>query len=205
MKNPRKLYLLAFCGSIAEWYDFSIYAFLAVVLGKVFFASSTPQMALIKAFAIFSISYLARPIGSIVFGYIGDRFGRRISLRLSLLLMAIPAALIGLLPTYDSVGFLATVFLIALRFTQGFATGGEFPGIACYVYEAAKPERKNFLCSIAVASPTMGLLLASLVATALHAFVPEQAIYDWAWRVPFLISILILFFIFYIRKDLEET
>lgn len=203
--SSKKLYLLALFGNIAEWYDFSIYAFLATVLGKIFFASSDPQLAMIKAFAVFSIGYLARPIGSIFFGYIGDKFGRSISLRASLLLMAIPAALIGMLPTYSSIGTAATALLIILRFIQGFATGGEQPGMACYVYESAPPHRRNFLCSVASGSPLMGIFLASSVTAILHATISEQVIHAWAWRIPFLISIFILGFIFYIRKDLEET
>lgn len=205
MNKSKKLYLLSMFGNIAEWYDFSIYAFLAAILGKIFFDSVDQQLALIKAFAIFSISYLARPIGSLFFGYLGDRFGRRQALRLSLLLMAVPAVLIGMLPTYGTVGTLATVLLIILRFIQGFATGGEYPGIGCYVYEAAAPHKKSFFCSVAVASPAVGMFLGSAVTTLLYTILPEQAIYNWGWRIPFLLSIVVLSFIFYIRNNLEET
>src|SRR3989337_3452253 len=176
--SPRKLYLLGLFGNIAEWYDFSIYAFLATILGEVFFASSNPQLALIKAFSVFSIGYLARPIGSIFFGYIADKFGRSKSLRFSLLLMAVPAILIGMLPSYNNIGLAAAIILVALRFTQGFAAGGEYPTIACYVYEAAPTQKRNFFCSIASTSPVIGMFLGSSAAAILYATVPEQVIYD---------------------------
>jgi MFS transporter, MHS family, proline/betaine transporter len=201
----KKLALIGFFGNVAEWYDFAVYAFLAVVIGDIFFASSSPQLALIKGFFLFSISYLARPIGSIFFGYLGDKFGRKKSLQLSLLMMAVPGVLIGLLPTYHTIGISAAFLLGILRFFQGFATGGEYPTIACYLYEAAPFHRRTFFGSIANASPPIGVLIGSFVVTILYVLLPQSVIYDWGWRIPFLLSFFVMLFIFYVRKGIAET
>lgn len=201
----KKLALIGFFGNVAEWYDFAVYAFLAVVIGDIFFASSNPQLALIKGFFLFSISYLARPIGSVFFGYLADKLGRSKSLKLSLLMMAIPTVLIGVLPTYRTIGITAAFLLGALRFLQGFATGGEYPTIACYLYEAAPFHRRTFFGSIANASPPIGVLIGSFVVTVLYAILPQNVVYDWGWRVPFLLGFLVMLFIFYVRKNITET
>jgi len=203
--NTKKIIYLGLFANIAEWYDFSIYAFLATTIGEIFFNTKQPKIALIAAFFWFTISYLARPIGSICWGYLGDYYGRKWALKWSLIAMAIPTILIGILPTYDSVGILATTCLIILRLIQGFAAGGELPISACYIYEISPKERKNFFCSIVAASPMIGLLFGSIAAFLLYLFFSEDAIIHYAWRIPFLFGFVVLFFILYIRRNLDET
>lgn len=200
----RKVFAIGFFGNIFEWYDFSVFAYLATVLGKVFFVSQTPEIALLKTFTVFSISYLVRPIGSIFFGALGDRVGRVYTLKLSMMLMAAPAFFIGLLPSFKTGGFVVVVILIALRLLQGFAAGGEFPGSACYVYEASNSQNKGFFCSVVAASPMLGVLCGSLAATIVFFLFSNAEVIRWAWRLPFLFSAVIVAFLFYIRKEMTD-
>lgn len=128
--HTRKLLRIGVVANIFEWYEFTIFGFLAPLLGELFFKSTRPIISLIQSFSVFSLSYVARPLGSLFFGLMGDRIGRVASVRLSLILMSVPTFLIGLVPTYDQVGILAITSLVILRLIQGFAAGGELPGIA---------------------------------------------------------------------------
>lgn len=199
--NNKNLVYIGFLANVFEWYDFSVYAYLVSKIGYLFFPSGNAQIELIKAFFLFSVSYLIRPLGSLFFGAISDRYDRIISLRFSLLMMAIPTLLIGFLPTYASAGVMATISLIILRLIQGFAAGGELPGSACYVYEKAS-EKKSFYCSFVAASSILGVLLGSIVATVLYWLLSTEQILVWAWRIPFLLGFFILIFVFYLRKNI---
>src|SRR6185312_8898309 len=161
--RTRHLLKLGIVANIFEWYEFNIFGLLASLLGQLFFQSSDTLVNLLKAFSIFAVSFIARPLGGLFFGLIGDRIGRRASLRLSLILMSIPTILIGLLPVYDQAGVIATISLVILRLIQGFAAGGELPTTACYVFESATAQNRSLLCSVVVTSPKIGMLLAALV------------------------------------------
>lgn len=200
----KKIITIGFFANIAEWYDFSVYAFLAATIGTLFFNSKHPKVALINAFFWFTISYIARPIGSVFWGYFGDKFGRKKALRWCLFFMAIPTILIGVLPTYDQIGVITTIFLVIFRIIQGFAAGGELPISACYVYELAPIKKKNFLCSVVAASPMIGVLFGSVVAYLLSIMFTENEMLLYAWRIPFLLGFFVLIFILYARKALKK-
>ena len=202
--NIKKIVYIGFLGNIFEWYDFSVYAFLAPVIGKVFFSSSDPKISLLKTFFIFSLSFLIRPLGSIFFGSLGDRVGRAYSLKISLFLMGIPTVLIGLLPTYNSIGIISVILLIILRLIQGFAAGGELPGSACYVYETSDLKNRSFFCSFIAASAMLGVLCGSLVATTAFFIFDDRQMTDFAWRIPFLLGSAILVFLYYVRNQLMD-
>ncbi len=201
MKN-KNLVCIGFLANIFEWYDFSVYAFLVSKIGYLFFPSGNAQIELIKAFFLFSVSYLIRPLGSLFFGSIADRYNRIAALKLSLLMMAIPTLLIAFLPTYASAGVLATTSLVILRLAQGFAAGGELPGSACYVYERAADEKKSFYCSFVAASSMLGVLLGSIMATGLYWLFSAEQVLAWAWRIPFFFGFFVLIFVFYLRKSI---
>ena len=199
-----KLIYIGFLGNIFEWYDFSIYAYLASVIGQLFFSSANNQLALTHAFVLFSVSYLIRPLGSVVFGALADFKGRKPVLQSTLILMAIPTVIIGLLPTPNSIGVISTISLIVLRLVQGFAAGGELPSSACYLYEKAPTNQKTFFCSFVAASSMLGVLLASLTVTSLHVLLTKTQIVNGGWRIPFLLSFILALFILYIRKGITE-
>lgn len=205
MVDRKKIIFVGFFANVVEWYDFSIYAFLATTMGILFLNSAQPKIALIRAFFLFTVSYLARPVGSIFWGYYGDSYGRKRALKWCLILMAVPTVFIGILPTYDSIGIAASLCLFISRLIQGFAAGGELPISACYVYEIAPKEKRTFFCSIVAASPMIGVLLGSLTSFFLYSFFTQKAILQYAWRLPFLFGILVLFLIMYIRKSIDET
>jgi len=202
--STKKIISIGFFGNVFEWYDFSVYAFLAPVIGKVFFHADDPKVGLLKTFLIFSLSFLVRPLGSIFFGSMGDRVGRAYSLKISFFLMGVPTVLIGLLPSYSSLGVGSVILLIMLRLIQGFAAGGELPGSACYVYEASNDKNRTFFCSFVAASSILGVLFGSVVATISFFIFDDKQMVDWAWRIPFLLGSGILVFLYYIRNQLID-
>jgi MFS transporter, MHS family, proline/betaine transporter len=188
-----------------EWYEWAVFNYLSVHIGKLFFQADEPIIELLRVFSLFAISHLIRPVGSVAFGLIGDRLGRRYALNLSLILMTVPTVLIGLLPTYAQMGIIATIALMVLRLVQGFAMGGELPATACYVFEAAEARHKSFLSSAVGAAPKIGLLWGSLTTYLLMYALDEQALLSWGWRIPFLLGVPITLFIAYIRRNIQET
>ncbi len=202
MSNLLKIGLVA---NIFEWYEFVIYAYLADYIGQVFFNASDPISGLIKTFSLFAIGYLARPLGSFFFGVMGDRVGRGRPLKIALMMMSIPTALIGLLPTYWEIGSLAPTLLLALRFIQGFAMGGELTISGCYIFESAPDHRKSILCSIVAVSPILGILFAAFVAFLLFSVLDHPIILAWAWRIPFVLSILLTIGIGFIRRGIYSS
>lgn len=205
IRSNKSLLRLSLVANAFEWYEFSICSFLSPILGKLFFNTTHPTMALLKAFMLLAVGYLVRPIGSLFFGLRGDRIGRRYAMRLSLILMAIPTVLIGLLPTYDQIGMLATLSLFLLRIIQGFAIGGELPITACYVFESAQARYRSLLCSTAAVGPVIGILFGSLVNLGLTTYFESEVIYNGAWRLPFLLSLPLSLFIAHVREKVEET
>lgn len=200
-----KLLKIGLIANAFEWYEFSVFGFLAGIMGTLFFESDLYIIQVFRAFTLFAVTYLMRPLGSIFFGVMGDRKGRRFSLRLSLILITIPTVLIGFLPTYAQWGTTATIALFGLRLIQGFAMGGELPATAYYVFEAANPKYRSLLCSAVGAAPKIGLLLGSLVVYLITQGFDQDALLTWAWRIPFWLGIPLTLFIVHIRQKIQET
>ncbi len=192
-------------GTTIEWYDFFIYgAAAALIFNKLFFPNLDPLTGVLAAFATYAVGFIGRPLGGLVFGHFGDKIGRKSMLLLTLMLMGIPTVLIGLLPTYESIGYWAAICLVILRFVQGMAMGGEWGGAILMAVEHAPEGKKGFWGSLPQASTGGGLMLAS-IALGLVSLLPEQALFSWGWRIPFLASIVLLAVGWYIRVKVPES
>jgi MFS family permease len=197
---------LASIGGALEFYDFVIFVFFATVIGKLFFAASLPDwVRQAQTFGIFAAGYLARPIGCIVMAHFGDTRGRKRMFTLSVLLMAIPTLLIGLLPTYQSIGVAAPLLLLLMRVLQGVAIGGEAPGAWVFVAEHARRGRVGFAVGLLTSGLSFGILLGSLMATFLSLEFTQVQIAAGAWRIPFLIGGVFGFIAMWLRRWLKET
>ena len=190
-------------GNMLEAYDFCLYGLLAVYFSKIFFPQSQYPLAL--AFLLFSVAYLARPIGCIIWGHIADKYGRKPVLISTLSLMAMPAIGMACMPSYETIGALASVLVISLRFLQGIAFGGEFPTITVTLYELAPKNRKGFFGSFAPGFFILGYILAVLVILLLTNILSEEAMLGWGWRLPLGLSVIFIGVIFYVRCRLIET
>src|ERR1700750_2082146 len=204
-RRLRKIVWSSVIGTAVEWYDFLIYgAATALVFNKVFFPAGNATLATIAAFGTYAVGFLARPLGAAIFGHYGDRVGRKAMLAITIIVMGIGTFLIGLLPTYAQIGVAAPVLLIALRFLQGIGLGGEWGGAVLMVVENCPTARRGLLRSMVQVGNPIGNIAAigmfSLVAT-----LPEQQFMSWGWRIPFLISILLVGVGLYIRLNMEET
>lgn len=193
-------------GTTIEWYDFYLYGTAsALVFNKLFFPTFSPIAGTLAAFATFWVGFGARPLGGIVFGHFGDRVGRKSMLVLTLLLMGIGTFLIGLLPTYTSIGFWASLFLVILRFIQGFAVGGEWGGAVLLATEHSPQHRRGFFGSWPQSGAPAGLLLATGMFTLATIFLTPQQFLDFGWRIPFLLSFLLIIIGLFIRLRVEES
>ena len=192
-------------GNVLEWYDFAVYGFLAPIMSPLFFPADNGLTGLIKTYGIFAAGYLMRPIGGIIFGYIGDRLGRKIALQWSIAMMAIPTVLVGLLPVHASIGSTAAVLLIILRLIQGISVGGELIGSMSYLVETAPANRRGLAGSWSVCGGVGGILLGSLVASTLGGLLTEEAMNEWGWRVPFLMGFGIFAVGRWLRRTLVES
>lgn len=190
-------------GNVLEWYDFAAFGFLAPYIAVAFFPSDNEFAGLIKTFAIFAVGYLMRPLGAVLFGHIGDRVGRREALLLSVIMMIVPTILLGMLPTYAAVGITAPVLLLLLRLVQGLSIGGEFTASATFVSELAPKGRKGLHASLTMLGAIVGILLGSGVAMILTSTLGEDAMNQWAWRVPFLMGILLGGVAFWMRRSMS--
>lgn len=204
--QPVRASLAAFVGTMIEWYDFYIYAMAsALVFGKLFFPTTNGFYGTLASFGTFAVGFLARPLGGAVFGTIGDRLGRKKSLVITLLMMGSVTVVIGLLPTYASIGVWAPIALVALRFIQGIAVGGEWGGAVLMASEHSPDRsRRTFLASFAQLGSPAGLILATLMFKLVSGL--DNAIFlDWGWRLPFLMSALLLVVGFAIRLSVQES
>ena len=193
-------------GTLIEWYDFYLYGVLALFFSKHFFSPSMdPTVALIASLFVFWTGFLVRPFGAIVFGHLGDLIGRKFTFMLTLLLMGASTFVVGLLPGYDVIGTLAPILLVAMRVLQGLALGGEYGGAATYVAEHAPDSQRGFYTSWIQTTATMGIVLALLVILVCRLALGDQAFGDWGWRVPFLISAVLVLLSVYIRLKLAES
>ena len=174
-----------------EWYDFAIYGYMVPIIGGLFFPSSDPVATLIATFSAFAAGYFARPLGGIIFGHIGDHYGRKPVLNLSIMLMGLSTFAIGLLPTTTQIGVSAAVLLVILRIMQGISVGGEYTGSITFVLEHSSPHRRGFFTSWIGVGGSLGFLLGSSVGTMMNIFFTLEQLSGWAWRLPFLSGIII--------------
>lgn len=179
-------------GSLIEWYDIAIYGqAAALVFGTLFFSAEDPVVGRAAAFATFGVGYFARPVGAVIFGHIGDKYGRRVSLVATLLLMGVSTTLIGLLPTYAQAGLIAPSLLVVLRLLQGAAVGAEYVGAVTMVAEFAPKKRRGYYASLPATGVFLGIGLAAAM-SALVSLLPEAQLHSWGWRIPFLLSIVVV-------------
>jgi len=201
----RKIIIAGMIGNGLEWYDFALYAYTALIISQQFFPAGNDAAHLLATWGIFAVSFLARPFGGVFFGVIGDRFGRRAALVLSIFMMAIPTGCIGLLPTYAQIGITAPLLLIVIRILQGLSLGGAFSGSMAFLVEHAPVNRRALIGSASIVSLGIGFLLGSLMAVIVKAPLTEIQYESWGWRIPFLLGTLIGFIGFYIRHHCEES
>lgn len=187
-----------------EWYDYAVYAYLAPILSKLFFPSDDQFISLMATFGTFAAGYVSRPLGAVLFGHIGDRFGRKPVLIISVILMGCATFGVGLLPSTEQIGVTAAVILIVLRIFQGLSVGGEYTGSAAFIVEHAPVERRGFFASWIMTGCILGFLLGSAVAALLTHFLSEPNLNSWGWRLPFLAGGGIAFLALYFRSGVEE-
>ena len=192
-------------GTVFEWYDFFVYGILAALLGKLFFTTGNPTTELLFSLGAFGIGFFFRPLGAVIFGYFGDRVGRKYTFLITITLMGGATAAIGFLPTFASVGVWAPIMLLTLRTVQGLALGGEYGGAAIYVAEHAPPGKRGQYTSWIQASVAGGFLLSVSVVLICRALIPEAEFVAWGWRVPFILSLVMLAISIYIRLKLSES
>jgi MFS family permease len=201
-----KTLTLSALGGALEFYDFVIFVFFATTMGALFFPADMPDwLRLVQTFGIFAAGYLARPLGGVVMAHFGDLLGRKRMFMLSILLMAVPTLLMGLLPTYAQIGVLAPILLLLLRLMQGAAIGGEAPGAWVFVTEHVSPRNRNLACGALSAGLCAGILLGSLVARAVNTAFDEAQVLDWAWRLPFIAGGAFGLLAMVLRQQLHET
>lgn len=192
-------------GNVLEWYDFAVFGYFAPIIGAHFFPAESQLASLINAFGVFAAGYLMRPLGGLIFGYIGDRMGRKQALQWSVLLMAIPTTMLGLLPTYAQIGVAASVLLVVLRLFQGLSVGGELIGSMSFITEIAPVNRRGLFGSWTLFSATCGVMLGSAVAAAAHWLLEPAALASWGWRLPFMAGLLVGGIGLWMRKGMAET
>lgn len=198
--------LAGLIGATVEWYDFFLYGTAAaLVFGQLFFPTFDPAVGTIVAFGSFAVGYISRPIGGVIFGHFGDKIGRKTMLILTLLIMGVATFLIGLLPTYSAIGIWAPLFLITLRFLQGIGIGGEWGGAVLLVFEHAPEDRRGFYGSLVQIGALAGLLLGTGVFLVFSSMLPQEQFLAWGWRVPFLVSIILIGVGLFIRLKILET
>jgi MHS family proline/betaine transporter-like MFS transporter len=192
-------------GNLLEWFDFGVYAYLATLIAAKFFPGSDPTASLLAAFAAYGVGFLARPLGGIVIGRLGDTQGRKAALVLTIFMMAFGTVGIGLLPSYQSIGIWAPILLVALRIVQGIAAGGEWGTSTAFIIEWSPPARRGFFGSFQQVSTAGGSLLGSATAAILTSSLTSSAMLEWGWRVPFLLGAVLLIVGVYLRQNAEET
>src|SRR5499433_3807644 len=204
-KDFRRVIVAAAVGNVIEWYDFYIFGSLAAVLSVKFFEKSHPVAALLSTIALFTAGFLIRPLGAFLFGWMGDRIGRKYTFLVTLSGMGLGTGAIGLIPTYEQIGLAAAFTLFGLRMIQGLCLGGEYGGAITYVAEHVSDERRGYYTGLLQTSPTLGIVVSLFVIIATRTYFGNEVFDAWAWRIPFLISFLLVAIAIYIRLQLQET
>src|SRR5437764_9628069 len=204
-KDLRRVVISAAVGNVIEWYDFYIFGSLAALLATKFFGGGASGAALIKTVGTFTAGFLIRPFGALVFGRVGDLVGRKYTFLVTLSGMGISTALIGFVPSYAQIGAAAGIVLLILRLIQGLCLGGEYGGAITYVAEHAPDERRGYYTGWLQTSPTLGIVLSLVVIIVTRQVLGTEAFNAWGWRIPFLLSLLMVAIAIYIRLQLQET
>ncbi|MDC0535248.1 MFS transporter [Francisellaceae bacterium] len=206
MQLSKKVIVSTMVGNIAEWYEFYIYGmFAAPIIAKLFLPQDSGFIALLYAYTAFAVGFLMRPIGAIILGYFGDKYGRKKTLVSSLLLMGIPTILMAILPTYAAIGILAPLLLMIIRILQGLAVGGEIGGATSFILEHSPTNKKNLSSALLISSSFIALLLASFASYLMTTIFSVQQLQDWAWRIPFVFGLVIIITGLYVRTRTQET
>ncbi|MDA8445133.1 MFS transporter [Paracidovorax valerianellae] len=206
LQQTRKATASGWIGSVLEYYDFFIYATAAsLIFPQIFFPAGNPTAAIVASLATYGVGYVARPIGALVLGHWGDTHGRKQVLVLCMFLMGLSTLAVGLLPTYAQAGLLAPAMLVVLRLIQGFAVAGEISGASSMILEHAPPGRRGFYASFALQGVQAGQVLAAAVFLPLAYFLPAEQFNTWGWRIPFLLSFIVILVGYYIRREVQET
>ncbi len=203
--NFRTVIMAAAGGNVIEWYDFYIFGSLATILSVKFFEKSHPVAALLSTIALFTAGFLVRPLGAFVFGWLGDRVGRKYTFIMTLVGMALGTGAIGLIPTFEQIGLSAAIILFCLRMLQGLCLGGSYGGAITYVAEHVSDERRGYYTGWLQTSPTLGIVLSLVVIIATRSYFGEAVFNAWAWRIPFLFSFLLVLVTLYMRANFEES
>jgi MHS family proline/betaine transporter-like MFS transporter len=205
-KNSRiRAVTLATLGNVMEWYDFTVYGFLAIAISVNFFPGSDPNAALLSTFAVFGVGFIARPVGAFILGPLVDSRGRKFVMLLSMLVMAAGSLLVGIAPTYAQIGILAPATIVLGRLLQGFSAGGEFGSSAVFLVEWATPKRRGFFGSFHQVATYGGLLIGVIVVAALTSILGAAQMQEWGWRIPFIFGALLAIVVLYLRRRVEET
>jgi MFS family permease len=204
-RDFRRVIIAASVGNVIEWYDFYIFGSLAAVLSVKFFEQSHPVAALLSTIALFTAGFLIRPLGAFLFGWMGDRVGRKYTFLITLSGMGLGTGAIGLIPTYQSIGLAAAFLLFGLRMIQGLCLGGEYGGAITYVAEHVPDDSRGYYTGWLQTSPTLGIVVSLAVIIATRTYFGNQVFDEWAWRIPFLVSFLLVAIAIYIRLQLQET
>src|SRR6187549_2314083 len=204
-KAARRVVFASSLGTVFEWYDFYLYATLAPFFAALFFPPGNETAALLASFATYAAGFLVRPFGALVFGRIGDLVGRKYTFLVTILVMGFSTALVGLMPTYESIGMIAPTLLVLLRLAQGLALGGEYGGAATYVAEHAPNEKRGLHTSWIQTTASLGFFLSLVVIGTCRRVFDEPTFKAWGWRIPFLISLVLLVISIYIRLKLNES
>ena len=204
-KEERLVVVGSSLGTVFEWYDFYLYGSLAAIIAKQFFAGTDPNTAFIFALLAFAAGFIVRPFGAILFGRLGDLVGRKYTFLVTIVIMGFATFLVGVLPNYAQVGVIAPIALISLRILQGLALGGEYGGAATYVAEHAPDDRRGYFTSFIQTTATLGLFLSLLVILGVRTYLGEEQFADWGWRIPFLVSAILLGISVWIRLAMNES
>jgi len=204
-RDFRRVIIAASVGNVIEWYDFYIFGSLAAVLSVKFFEKSHPVAALLSTIALFTAGFLIRPLGAFLFGWMGDRIGRKYTFLVTLSGMGLGTGAIGLIPTYQSIGLTAAFLLFGLRMIQGLCLGGEYGGAITYVAEHVPDDSRGYYTGWLQTSPTLGIVVSLAVIIAARTYFGSETFNEWAWRIPFLVSFLLVAIAIYIRLQLQET
>jgi MHS family proline/betaine transporter-like MFS transporter len=188
-----------------EWFDFAIYGYFAAIIGSIYFPSDATGVSLLSSLAVFAVGFVSRPFGALILGPIGDRFGRKTVLMITVFGMGVFTTLIGLLPGYNTIGITAPILLVVLRFLQGMMVGGEWSAAGIFLVESAPANRRATAASVVTFTAGIAFLLGTATAAAINATLTEAQVYSWGWRVPFVLSIVMTFIAVFIRRKLNDT
>jgi len=201
----RKRAIAVGIGNFMEWFDFAIYGYFAAVIGMLFFPSSAPGVSLLSSLAVFAVGFLSRPFGALILGPIGDRFGRRAVLIITVFGMGVCTTIIGLLPSYEAIGIAAPILLIAMRFIQGMMVGGEWSSAGIYIVESAPSNRRATAASVITGTAGLAFLFGTFTAASIASALDDQQLAAWGWRLPFVASIVMTGIAVFIRRKLGDT